>query len=608
MSAAGNDIQDREASLEARLAAVEAERTRLEAECADLATALGREVQARQEAEHEREQFRKLYALVQMELERLKRQLFGKKAEKVNPAQVQLAFAPVLEALERAREGAEGAELELDRRLQELRDKAAEQTKRRNRPEPAERKPHGRRSTASFADLPTETVVLEPRERLAPGGELLIKIGEEVSVHVDRRPASTIQVRVVRPKYKRPNAPAEAEKPLESAAAGVAASDEPETAEENPRPVIIIAPLPERPIPRGIAGPGLLAHVLVQKYGDHIPLHRQEGIFRREGLHLPRSTLCGWVQGTTTLLSRVVDAMLADARQTALWWAVDATGAMVLAKDQCKRGHFWVIVAARDHVLFRYTKSNDGATVAELLAGYQGPMIADASSVFHELYRREPGIEECGCWSHARRNFFEALSSDRDRALVGIGFIGLLYDAHRNATDPATDITDGDQRRTAAEPVLRDLYTWIDQELPGLDEDAPVRKAMQYLVNHKQPLTRFLHNSQLRLDNNLSELELRREVVGANNWLFCGSEDGAHWNTVAVSLIASCQLHGIEPWEYLRDVLTLLPSWPQTRVLELAPKFWNQTRQKPETQELLASLRLLGRNDVVGHVPDNIAA
>jgi hypothetical protein len=131
---------------------------------------------------------------------------------------------------------------------------------------------------------------------------------------------------------------------------------------------------------------------------------------------------------------------------------------------------------------------------------------------------------------------------------------------------------------------------------------------MQYLVNHKQPLTRFLHNAQLRLDNNLSELELRREVVGANNWLFCGSEDGAHWNTVAVSLIASCQLHGIEPWQYLRDVLTLLPSWPQTRVLELAPKFWNETRQKPETQELLASLRLLGRDNAVGHVADSTAA
>ena len=101
----------------------------------------------------------------------------------------------------------------------------------------------------------------------------------------------------------------------------------------------------------------------------------------------------------------------------------------------------------------------------------------------------------------------------------------------------------------------------------------------------------------LRLDNNLSELELRREKVGAKNWLFCGSDDGAHWNATAVSLIASCQLHGIEPWTYLRDVLTLLPAWSTKKVLALAPKYWNETRQKPETQQLLGSLRLLGRND-----------
>ena len=107
--------------------------------------------------------------------------------------------------------------------------------------------------------------------------------------------------------------------------------------------------------------------------------------------------------------------------------------------------------------------------------------------------------------------------------------------------------------------------------------------------------------------NNLAEAELRREKLGANNWLYCGSDDGAHWNSVVVSLVASCQLHGIEPWAYLRDVLTLLPAWPVTRALELSPKHWNETRQKPETQQLLGSLRLLGRDDP-SHAADSIAA
>jgi hypothetical protein len=190
-----------------------------------------------------------------------------------------------------------------------------------------------------------------------------------------------------------------------------------------------------------------------------------------------------------------------------------------------------------------------------------------------------------------------ALSSDEPRALVLIGFIGLLYDAHLLATDPKTGLTDGARRRAEAGPVIDKLYAWIAAERPKVDDDAPIAKAMNYVANHRVHLTRFLDDGLLRLDNNLAELELRREKLGAKNWLYCGSDDGAHWNAVVVSLVASCQLHGIEPWAYLRDVLTLLPSWPARRVLALAPKTWNETRQQPETQQLLASLRLLGRND-----------
>ena len=132
---------------------------------------------------------------------------------------------------------------------------------------------------------------------------------------------------------------------------------------------IVIAELPERPMPRGIAGPGLLAHVLVSKFADHLPLHRQEKIFRREGLHLPRSTLCGFVQGSVALLSRIVDAMGEDAKANARWICIDATGVLVLASEQCRRGHFWVMVAERDHVLFRYTKTHDGLVPANAPRG-----------------------------------------------------------------------------------------------------------------------------------------------------------------------------------------------------------------------------------------------
>lgn len=582
MSAAEARVREVEAEYEARLAALVRERDEMKARA--------------ERAEHERNEFRKLYELVLLELERLKRQLFGKKAETVDPAQVQLAFAPVLEALERARAG-EATAAEVESMLAELQERArAEVARRKAEKKPAT--PHGRRDL-SLEALPVETIVLEPPERQLPGGEALVKIGEEVSEHVDRRPASLVRVRVVRPKYKRAEVPSAAAPGDETAppAAGGAAPDRAEELAPVPLAPIVIAPIPDRPIPRSIAGPGLLAHVLVSKYADHLPLHRQEKIFRREGLHLPRSTLCGFVQGSVALLGRVVDAMWEDARTNARWVSIDATGVLVLAKDQCRRNHFWVVVAERDHVLFRHTKTHDGQVPAGLLEGFRGYVLADASSVYHELYRREAGITEVGCWAHARRRAFDALSSDEPRALALIGFIGLLYDAHLLTTDPRTRVTDGARRKAEATPVIDRLYAWIAAERPKLPDDAPMAKAMNYVVNHRVPLTRFLDDGMLRLDNNLAELELRREKVGAKNWLYCGSDDGAHWNSVAVSLVASCQLHGIEPWAYLRDVLTLLPSWSAKHVLALAPKHWNETRQQADTQERLRALRLLGRND-----------
>ncbi|HTP28414.1 MAG TPA: IS66 family transposase [Anaeromyxobacteraceae bacterium] len=571
MSAAA-ETRDRETEeLRAKLAAAERERDELRARA--------------ERAEHERNEFRKLYELVLLELERLKRQLFGQKAEAVDPNQVQLAFAPVLEALERARIGGEAAAAEVVSELDKLRERAQAEVARRKAEKKAP-KPHGRRDL-SLEDLPVERITLEPPERLLPGGEALVKIGEEVSEHIDRRSASLVRVQVIRPKYKVPEA-------------APSASEAPAATTKILEPVkpgaIVVAALPERPIPRGIAGPGLLAHVLVSKYADHLPLHRQEKIFRREGLHLPRSTLCGFVQGSVALLGRIVDAMWEDAKANARWVCIDATGVLVFAKEQCRRNHFWVVVAEREHVLFRFTKTHDGLVPAELLKGFRGYVLADASAVYHELYRREAAITEVGCWAHARRRAFDALSSDEPRALVLIGFIGLLYDAHMLATDPRTGVTDGARRKADAAPVVDRLYAWIETERSRVDDDAPIAKAMNYIVNHRVHLTRFLDDGLLRLDNNLAEAELRREKVGGHNWLYCGSDDGAHWNATAVSLIASCQLHDIEPWAYLRDVLTLLPSWPAKRVLALAPKYWKESRQQPDTQQRLASLRLLGRN------------
>ncbi len=236
-----------------------------------------------------------------------------------------------------------------------------------------------------------------------------------------------------------------------------------------------------------------------------------------------------------------------------------ATGVLVMAQDECKRCHFYVVVVPKQHVLFRFAERNNGEAVARILAGFPR-LHLDASAVYHEVFRNAPDVVEVGCWAHGRRKFFEALSTERDAAMFGIGMIGLLYDAHNAARR-------GD----------------------------PMKTAVGYLLRQRRPLTRFLDDGELRLDTNPAELELRRPVVGRKNWLFIGSDGAAHWNTTVVSLIASCHMHSIEPWAYLRDVLTLLPVWNSTRVLELAPKNWVKTREQPETQRLLNELDLVRR-------------
>jgi transposase len=540
------------------------------------------------------ESLKKAYDKLLFDYELLKRQTIGPKADRVRHAEAQLPLLELLAALGRLQQGDESAAADAQAALDAAQDAMAGPSPKPPRPP---RALHGRRKLA-LEDLPLRRLVIEPMERFAPGGDLLEKVGEESTTLIERTPASMVRLEVVRPKYKLPDmAVVEA---LEAAApTATRTSSVPLGAPLGRAPLpgrIVIADMPERVIPRSMAEPGLLAHILVSKFADHLPLHRQEGIYKREGFRIARSTLGEWVGATTNLLSHVFDAMWQDARDNATYSIVDATGVLVQAKDECRRAHFYVVVVPQEHVLFRFTKKNDGPTVAALLADFRGHIHADAATVYHELYRRQLGhLVEVGCWAHARRKFFDALSRDRERALTGIGYISHLYDAHRAALDEKTGVADTAARAAAARPILARLLRWARREFRKVEEGTPIHIALGYLVRQRRALLRFLDNGRLRLDTNPAELALRHEVVGRKNWLFVGSDDGARWNTIAVSLIASCQLHDIEPWAYLRDVLTLLPTWPQQRVLELSPKHWLATQAKPETQDRLAELRLFDR-------------
>ncbi|MGK3958945.1 IS66 family transposase [Sorangium sp. So ce118] len=507
-------------------------------------------------AAHERDEYRKLYELASIELERLRRHIYGQKAEHVDPAQTQLAFDAIVQLL--AGSGAQpdaGATSPPEAGDGAAPDGTSGPSGGGDKGRQV--RPHGRQKLPEH--LPVERIELLPPEARDERATALVRIGEEVSETLEWRPASFVRLQIVRPKF--------------------AVKGEPEQG-------VTIADIPDSPIPRCLAGPGLLAHVLVSKYADHLPLHRQEKMFERWGLHLSRSTLCGWVAACADKLAPLVGAMANDAL-SAHCIAIDATGVLVQAKDKCRRGHFWVLVADRDHVLFRFTPHHNQDGPKAFLRGYKGYVQADASNVYEKLFRTEQ-VTEVGCWAHGRRKFFEAMTSDPQRASAAIGFIQKLY-AIDKATRELPPSRRTEQRRTAAEPVLAAFRVWLETEDLLVLPRSPIAAAIGYALNQWTALTRFVEDGRLRLDNNRSELELRREAVGRKNWLFVGSKDGAEWNATVVSLIASCALHGIEPWAYLRDVLILLRTWPPERVIELAPKSWKQTLENTDARQRLAA-------------------
>jgi hypothetical protein len=301
-------------------------------------------------------------------------------------------------------------------------------------------------------------------------------------------------------------------------------------------------------------------------------------------MELARSTICSWHEQLTPMAERLVAAMREDAF-TAPYLCTDATGVLVQQKEKCRRGHFWVLVAPGRHVLFEYTRDHTNDAVDHVLAGYEGYLVADAHVVYDHLYATE-NITEVNCWAHARRYFFKAMSSDRDRAKDALAMIGALFRIERAiATAPRKKREQIRKKRSA--PVVERFLSWCDAEFPQLVEDSPIYDGVRYCRNQRQGLARFLSDGRLPLDNNISERELRRQAVGRKNWIFLGSDEGGRTNAAFTSLLASCRMLGIEPWSYLRDLLCLLPNWPQHRVLELAPVNWRTTSERDDVQKTL---------------------
>jgi len=420
----------------------------------------------------------------------------------------------------------------------------------RGKAKPRRKKRGGGRRPIDPSSLPLETIVIDPDEVVAVGGEGYKLISEECTERLGYQRARFRRVRFIRRKWLAKSAVSEIAR-------------------------ILTAPLPESIWPGFMADPSVVAHVIVNKYDYSLPLHRQQRMTKHAGFQLPRSTQCSWIEAAYNYLRRIPEAMRAESTARAFCIATDATGAPVRVRGGSKRWHLFVLLGDDGHVVFRPSRAHTSEAISTMLAGFKGHVLADASTIYDVLYR-DHGMFELGCWSHVRRYFWRALPSDGQRAYEALAILRKLFAVERKTRDLALPDRTAERARLAT-PILATLDDWLTRNRDHADPGGPLAAAIGYHDNQRTALRRFLSDGRLRIDNNLSEQQLRSLVLLLNNSGPFATANGLRWYAVFRSLIASAHLHELEPQLYLEQILRLAPHWPANRVIELAPKYWRST-------------------------------
>lgn len=338
-------------------------------------------------------------------------------------------------------------------------------------------------------------------------------------------------------------------------------------------------PAGARIIERSEAGASLLAHAVVSKFADHLPLTRLAKIYERAGVDIPISTLADWMGATADLLEPVVEA-LAERVLKATVVRTDATGMKVLDRTltaNVTRGSIWCYLGDSLDVVYRYAETGQAAVGPwEFLKDRKGYVQADASNAFDRLFNGKVAkATEVGCWGHARRGWFTIKDVDL-RASYPLKIVSHLYRVETLADERGLDPPARARlRRERSGPELDKLKRWIMQTQQNEPPKSSMSSANGYVLNQWDALTRFLEDGSLALDNNLTEQQMRAVAMGRRNFLFCGSHDGARRATVLYSLVRTCALRKVAPLPYLIDVLKKLAAgWPKSRIEELLPGAW----------------------------------
>lgn len=344
---------------------------------------------------------------------------------------------------------------------------------------------------------------------------------------------------------------------------------------------IVQAPLPSRPIERGIAGPGLLARVVVSKYAEHTPLYRQSEIYARQGVELSRSTLARWVGAVSDLLQPLV-AEIQSSVLAAEKLHVDDTPVQVQepGSGKTRTARLWAHVRDERNagsieapaVWFNYTPDRKGIHPQTHLKEYRGILQADAYPGFDELYKTG-SIQEAACMAHARRKIYDAhIRHPSPSSQEALKRIGELYAIEAKIRGQAAEER-LKVRQMESRPLLEALGDWLREKVSTLSRHAELAKAFNYLLNHWTALNLFSRNGLVEIDNNIAENALRVVSLGRKNYLFMGSDRGGGYAANLYTLIGSCKLNGIEPEAYLREVLRVIADYPINRIKELLP--WN---------------------------------
>jgi len=412
-----------------------------------------------------------------------------------------------------------------------------------------EKKKHGGGRKAIPDHLPRQRIehTLPEEQRQCPDcGETMQPFGEEISEQLARITARTFVKQHVRIKY--------CCKKCECA----------------PK----IAEVPNKVIDKGLADAGLLAEIAVQKFGDHLPLHRQEQIFARDGVHIPRSTQCSWMGVVAALCEPIVKWMKGDLLKSRKLHTDDT---VIRVQDpgahKAKIARLWVYVGDTDHphTVFDYTRSRSRDGPVNFLENYSGYLQADAFGGYDTIYSGKTVIE-VACWAHARRKFFEARDSDA-RADEILLLIAEMYAVEKEIRDFQPNLR-MEVRQLKTAPILNRIAGWLEQHAGDVLPKSDLGAAIRYARNQWRALTRFIEDGILEADNNIAENAVRPVVLGRKNYLFVGNDAGGKRAAILYSLIESCKRHGINPVEYLTDVLTRIATHPATHVGDLAPANW----------------------------------